>query len=60
MTPGYLKGDLQRLEMFEKGVPMKRLSDRAELKSLVAFLLSPAGSYVTGKDALIDGGMCYC
>jgi NAD(P)-dependent dehydrogenase (short-subunit alcohol dehydrogenase family) len=57
MTPGYAAKDLQKLEQFGQLPPLKRIADRAELKSLVVFLLSEAGSYVTGGDFLVDGGI---
>jgi NAD(P)-dependent dehydrogenase (short-subunit alcohol dehydrogenase family) len=57
MTPGYLKKDLAVLEKYEKSMPMKRFADRAELKSMAAFLLSPAASYITGQDVAVDGGI---
>lgn len=57
VTPGYVEGDVARLKLFESLVPMGRFADRAELKSLVAFLLSPASSYITGEDIVIDGGV---
>jgi len=57
MTPGYLTGDLDKLEFFENTMPMKRFADRAESKSLVSFLLSDGASYNTGTDVPIDGGL---
>ena len=57
MIPGYLAGDLAQLQYWEQCIPMKRIADRAELKSLVAFLLSPASSYMTGADVLVDAGV---
>jgi sorbose reductase len=57
MTPGYVAKDLKKLELFEALPPLKRIADRAEVKSLVPFLLSNASSYITGTDVLIDGGI---
>lgn len=57
MTPGYAKGDVEMLEQFERLPPLRRIADRSELKALVVFLLSEAGSYVTGADFLVDGGI---
>ncbi len=57
MTPGYLKKDLAVLEKYANSMPMKRFADRAELKSMAAFLLSPAASYITGQDIAVDGGI---
>lgn len=38
-------------------VPMGRQGDPRELGKLVAFLVSPENSYVTGQTLIIDGGM---
>lgn len=56
-TPGYVDGDVALLQSFEQKVPMGRFADRHELKSMVAFLLTPASSYITGEDIAVDGGV---
>lgn len=57
MIPGYLARNVAQLNYWEQSIPMKRIADRAELKSLVAFLLSPASSYMTGEDVIVDAGV---
>jgi Tropinone reductase 1 len=37
--------------------PMKRLGQVEELANLVAFLVMPASSYITGQCISIDGGI---
>ncbi len=38
------------------GVPLGRAAQTSEIASVVAFLASPAASYVTGTEVVIDGG----
>ncbi|MCG6566492.1 SDR family oxidoreductase [Tessaracoccus sp. ZS01] len=65
VSPGYTAtpmnspervGDL--LPIWRDSTPMGRLAEPREIALPVLFLLSPAASYITGADLLVDGGYC--
>jgi len=39
------------------GIPIGRPGDAREIAAVVAFLASPAASYITGSSVVVDGGM---
>jgi NAD(P)-dependent dehydrogenase (short-subunit alcohol dehydrogenase family) len=43
---------------FEAELPMKRIGNVDELDAALAFLASPASSYLTGQSVVVDGGAC--
>lgn len=44
-------------EAARPGIPIGRPGDAREVASVIAFLASPAASYVTGTSLVVDGGM---
>jgi 3-oxoacyl-[acyl-carrier protein] reductase len=56
-TPFHVKagsGDLQR---FADGMPLKRIGTAEEVASVIVFLLSDAGKYITGAMVDVNGGL---
>jgi NAD(P)-dependent dehydrogenase (short-subunit alcohol dehydrogenase family) len=65
VSPGYTATPMNtRPEMvdlvakFSQEIPMGRYAKPEEIAGPVVFLLSPAASYCTGVDLLVDGGFC--
>jgi NAD(P)-dependent dehydrogenase (short-subunit alcohol dehydrogenase family) len=65
VSPGYTATPMNtRPEMvdlvaqFSKEIPIGRYAEPEEIAGPVVFLLSPAASYCTGVDLLVDGGFC--
>ncbi len=44
----------------QSAVPMKRIGEAQEIAAAVAFLASPAASYITGINVPVDGGRTKC
>jgi NAD(P)-dependent dehydrogenase (short-subunit alcohol dehydrogenase family) len=40
----------------EAGTPLGRIGTAQEVAEVIAFLCSPAASYITGQDLVVDGG----
>jgi citronellol/citronellal dehydrogenase len=47
----------ERVAEWEREVPLGRLGTPEEAASLIAFLVSPGGAYVTGTTVVMDGGL---
>jgi NAD(P)-dependent dehydrogenase (short-subunit alcohol dehydrogenase family) len=55
MTAELVESDELRTT-FEAGVPLRRVGQPHELDAAMAYLASPASSYMTGQTLVIDGG----
>lgn len=48
------------LETMKNQVPMKRIAEAEEVANAIAFLASPAASYINGINVPVDGGRTAC
>jgi NAD(P)-dependent dehydrogenase (short-subunit alcohol dehydrogenase family) len=48
--------DPPRAEQFLRRIPMNRFGDPNEVATAALFLGSPASSFVTGAEIVVDGG----
>src|SRR4029077_17344847 len=48
--------DPKRADQFLRRIPMNRFGEPREVETAALFLASPASSFVTGSDVVVDGG----
>jgi citronellol/citronellal dehydrogenase len=63
VTPGVIRTEglesygAEAIAEWEREVPLRRLGTPEEVGSLIAFLTSAGGAYITGATILVDGGI---
>jgi NAD(P)-dependent dehydrogenase (short-subunit alcohol dehydrogenase family) len=65
IAPGLIKTDFarklwedkERLKAREDTTPLRRIGEPDEIAGAAVFLASPAGSFITGQNIVIDGGV---
>jgi 3-oxoacyl-[acyl-carrier protein] reductase len=63
VAPGFIETDMtraldeQQIQKLREQIPLARLGSAADVAAAVVFLVSDAGSYVTGETLNVNGGM---
>ena len=56
-SKSFYESNAQLQQLYRRIIPLGRMGDATEIASVVSFLCSPAASYITGQNLVVDGGL---
>ena len=56
-TSRFYLDDPEKMEMYERAIPLRRIPTSEDVAALIEFLLSPSSQMITGQEIVIDGGL---
>lgn len=63
IAPGFIETEMLdtipplAFKNIKKGIPLNRIGQVSDISSLVSFLISKSGKYITGQTIIVDGGL---
>lgn len=64
VSPGFVESKMtsdlegKALSDIKRQIPLRRMAQPAEIAAVIAFLAGGGGSYITGQNLAVDGGLC--
>ena len=56
-STNFFLNDQQLHDAYRNIIPLGRMGTASEVSEVIAFLLSPKASFLTGQDIIVDGGV---